>query len=631
MRKEKQMRKILLAAIAVIGLAASASAQFCPGCLQNTTAVQNATFNITSATIRGPLYAGSITLSSFTATSSVTAANFVGSGTYITNLNASQLLLGTIPPARVAGSYTGVTGLGTITAGVWNASVLTSVYGGTGANLGTANTGAIPYFSSLGTMSALAPTTTGFLLQTNGSGAPSYTGAPSVLGTNVTAIPLANIIPGNIPMSWALNDASISSVSASKVIGSIPGNAANINGTLALSQLAAGTLSTSIAASSITPTGVVAGIWGGPAKLLQLTIGGDGRITSALASTYTVVASSIGAGTLPSNVLVPAANIVAGSLGSSVIASSVSLTGVLPGTYGYAAQVSSFTVGVDGRLSLAGNIPIALPLSQLNAGTLASNVLVPAASVQNGMLGSGVIASSIALNGVVAGNYGGSGSLMAVTVGGNGLITSATTYVIPSLSTSAAFVNITNTWASTQTFKQNIGVAGSVTATTFAGDGSNVTALTAANISSGHLGSSVVASSVAVASVGAPQIVPASIVSTSIANGTIVNGNLASGSYGAVTTLPSLSLVSSVVTHTSSVTVTGPLGILATSSVTAGAFFGDGSHLTRMATNKFGFLSATTQALGAGTFSFGYTNAAVTISSMSVIVTRSEEHTSELQ
>src|ERR1035437_1971645 len=93
--KEKQMRKILLAAIAVIGLAASASAQFCPGCLQNTTAVQNATFNITSATIRGPLYAGSITLSSFTATSSVTAANFVGSGTYVTNLNASQLLLGT--------------------------------------------------------------------------------------------------------------------------------------------------------------------------------------------------------------------------------------------------------------------------------------------------------------------------------------------------------------------------------------------------------------------------------------------------------------------------------------------------------------------------------------------------------
>ena len=751
---------IALLLVLVAAFAAPARAQFCSNCVTNSAAPQNAQFNITSATIRGPLYVGSINLSSFTATSSVTASNFVGSGTYITNLNASQLLSGTVSTSVVSGNYYGITGTGLLSTGTWHGNVVGTQYGGTGSNLVAAAQGSLPYFAAGSTMAALAPGTATFLLQTNGPNAnPAWTGAPQILGTNITSIPYSGITAGNIPMNWALNDASISSVSASKIIGSIPGNSANINGTLALSQLAAGTLSTSIAASSITVSGVAPGIWGGPNLLLMETIGTDGRITSVSQSSFTVQVGSITAGALPGGVTITPAQIVAGALPGTVIASSLTLTGAVAGNYGLPASVSSFTVRADGRLSYANNVLIALPPSQINSGTLPGGVLVPAASVQSGSLGGSVIASSIAVNGVSAGSYGGSGNSVLLAVSADGRITSATTYAIPGVSTGTAVYNKDNAWSAPQTFFSSVTVNGalktgaitatgvisgdggsitnitpaflaagtlntnviassvsipfltvtsSVNASAFFGDGSHltgvlntgvynvftasqqvnaaggfgveygitlgsaaftsatpfglvngstittggivyfsssstsalpgvtisstdgiigvgsgITALTAANISTGFLGASVVASSIAVASIGAPQIVPASIVSTSIANGTIVNGNLASGSYGAITTLPSLSLVSSAVTHTSSVTVTGQLGVLVVSSITAKTFIGDGSLLTGVATNKFGFISATNQALGVGTFSFGYTNAAVTISSMSVIVTTS--------
>ncbi|MDQ6985947.1 MAG: hypothetical protein Q9M91_00930 [Candidatus Dojkabacteria bacterium] len=42
------------------------------------------------------------------------------SGANLTGLNATQLLSGTVPSARLSGSYTGITGLGTVTTGVWN-------------------------------------------------------------------------------------------------------------------------------------------------------------------------------------------------------------------------------------------------------------------------------------------------------------------------------------------------------------------------------------------------------------------------------------------------------------------------------------------------------------------------------
>jgi trimeric autotransporter adhesin len=67
----------------------------------------------------------------------VTAASFIGEGVSLTALNATQLTSGTVPNARISGTYSSLTGTGTLTTGVWNGTAIVGQYGGTGV----ANTG----------------------------------------------------------------------------------------------------------------------------------------------------------------------------------------------------------------------------------------------------------------------------------------------------------------------------------------------------------------------------------------------------------------------------------------------------------------------------------------------------------
>ena len=62
--------------------------------------------------------------SNIVATGSITAATFSGSGASLTSLNASNLSSGTVPDARISGSYTGITGVGTVTVGNIAATLL---------------------------------------------------------------------------------------------------------------------------------------------------------------------------------------------------------------------------------------------------------------------------------------------------------------------------------------------------------------------------------------------------------------------------------------------------------------------------------------------------------------------------
>ena len=67
----------------------------------------------------------------------VFVTNASGQVTSVTNTNiaiaASQITSGTISSSLISGSYTGITGVGTLTAGTWNASTIGVAYGGTGA------------------------------------------------------------------------------------------------------------------------------------------------------------------------------------------------------------------------------------------------------------------------------------------------------------------------------------------------------------------------------------------------------------------------------------------------------------------------------------------------------------------
>lgn len=51
----------------------------------------------------------------------------------IDTTDATNITSGTLPSGRLTGGYTGITGVGTLTAGTWNASTIQIAYGGTGA------------------------------------------------------------------------------------------------------------------------------------------------------------------------------------------------------------------------------------------------------------------------------------------------------------------------------------------------------------------------------------------------------------------------------------------------------------------------------------------------------------------
>ena len=86
-------------------------------------------------------------------------------------IGASQITSGTIDSARISGSYTGITGVGTLTAGTWHADTIGVGYGGTG--LASYTTGDLLYASGTTTLSKLGIGTVNYVLTSSGT-APQY-------------------------------------------------------------------------------------------------------------------------------------------------------------------------------------------------------------------------------------------------------------------------------------------------------------------------------------------------------------------------------------------------------------------------------------------------------------------------
>lgn len=153
----------------------------------------------------------------------VFVTNASGQVTSVTNTNiaiaGNQITSGTIDTARLSGSYTGITGVGTLTAGTWAASTIGVAYGGTGAATFTAGylkasgttafttVTSIPSsdITGLGTMSTqnannvaitggtIATLTSPIGVPSGGTGASTLTGY--VKGTGTAALTASSTIP----------------------------------------------------------------------------------------------------------------------------------------------------------------------------------------------------------------------------------------------------------------------------------------------------------------------------------------------------------------------------------------------------------------------------------------------------
>jgi hypothetical protein len=104
--------------------------------------------------------------------------------------DASNITSGTLGTSRLSGSYTGVTGVGTLTAGTWNATAIGAVYGGTG--LTSYAVGDLLYADTTTSLAKLADVAVGNALISGGvSAAPSW--GKIGLATHVSGtLPIAN-------------------------------------------------------------------------------------------------------------------------------------------------------------------------------------------------------------------------------------------------------------------------------------------------------------------------------------------------------------------------------------------------------------------------------------------------------
>jgi hypothetical protein len=117
--------------------------------------------------------------------------------------NAANITTGTLNTARLSGSYTGITGVGTLTAGTWNGSVIGAIYGGTG--FGSYTVGDLLFADTTTSLAKLAGAAVGNALISGGvASAPSY--GKIGLATHVSGtLPIANGGSGATTAQGAIN------------------------------------------------------------------------------------------------------------------------------------------------------------------------------------------------------------------------------------------------------------------------------------------------------------------------------------------------------------------------------------------------------------------------------------------
>jgi hypothetical protein len=117
--------------------------------------------------------------------------------------NAANITTGTLNTARLSGSYTGITGVGTLAAGTWNGSVIGAIYGGTG--FASYTVGDLLFADTTTSLAKLAGAAVGNALISGGvASAPSY--GKIGLATHVSGtLPIANGGSGATTAQGAMN------------------------------------------------------------------------------------------------------------------------------------------------------------------------------------------------------------------------------------------------------------------------------------------------------------------------------------------------------------------------------------------------------------------------------------------